>query len=114
MAAKADPHRFDDLFAAFGPVQLRHLFSGEGVYAGGLMIGIVVDERLFLKTDATTRTAFAAEGCKPFYFRKDGERIASSYFAIPDWLYDSPEELADWARQAQAVSRAKPKKKKPK
>jgi DNA transformation protein len=114
MAVKADHRRFDDLFASFGSIQLRRLFSGEGVYAGGLIIGIVVDERLFLKTDTASRTAFTAEGCKPFYFRKDGKRAASSYFAIPDRLYDSPEELADWAHQAQAVSRAKPKKKKPK
>src|SRR5665213_3014289 len=112
MAAKADPHRFDDLFAAFGPVQLRRLFGGEGVYADGLIIGLVVDERLYLKTDEASRAAFTAEGCKPFYFRKSGKRIASSYFAIPERLYDAPEELADWARQARTVSRAISKKKK--
>jgi DNA transformation protein len=112
MAAKADPHRFDDLFASFGPVQLRRLFSGEGVYAGEIIIGIVVDERLYLKTDDASRAAFTAEGCKPFYFRKDGKRIASSYFAIPDRLYDAPDDFADWARKALAVSRAKAKKKK--
>jgi DNA transformation protein len=112
MAAKADPHRFDDLFASFGPVQLRRLFSGEGVYADGLIIGLVVDDRLYLKTDSASRAAFTAEGCKPFYFRNTGRRIASSYFAVPDRLYDAPEDFAGWARQAQAVSRAKPKKKK--
>jgi DNA transformation protein and related proteins len=112
MAAKVDPHRFDDLFSSFGPVQLRSLFGGEGVYADGLIIGLVVDEKLYLKTDSAGRAAFTAEGCKPFYFRKDGKRIASSYFAIPDRLYDDPEDFADWARQAQTVSRAKPKTKK--
>jgi DNA transformation protein len=91
---------------------LRRLFSGEGVYADGLIIGLVVDQRLYLKTDAASRAAFIAESCKPFYFRKDGKRIASSYYALPERLYDEPEELAEWARQAQMVSRAKPKKKK--
>ncbi|HWY62556.1 MAG TPA: TfoX/Sxy family protein [Rhizomicrobium sp.] len=112
MAAKADPHRFDDLFAAFGPVTLRRLFSGEGIYADGLIIGLVIADRIFMKTDEASRKAFCAEGCEPFYFRKDGKRIASSYFAIPERLYDEPEELAVWAHKAQAVARAKPKKKK--
>ena len=112
MAAKADSHRFDDLFASFGPVQLRRLFSGEGIYAHELIIGIVVDERIYLKTGEASRAAYIAEGCKPFYFRKDGKRIASSYFAIPERLYDDPDGLVEWARKAQAVSRAKAKKKK--
>jgi DNA transformation protein and related proteins len=111
MAARADPRRFDDLFASFGPVQLRRLFSGEGIYADGLIIGLVSQDRIFLKTDEAGRAAYMAEGSQPFYFRKDGKRIASSYYALPERLYDEPEELAEWARQAQMVSRAKPKKK---
>jgi DNA transformation protein len=108
MAAR-DPRRFDDLFDDFGPVSLRRLFSGEGIYSGGIIIGIVIDDRIYLKTSEATRPAFTAEGCKPFYFRKDGKRIASSYYAIPDRLYDDPAELAQWARDAETVARLKPK-----
>ena len=112
MAAKADPHRFDDLFAAFGPVTLRRLFGGEGIYADNRIVGLVSADRIFLKTDEASRAAYRAESCKPFYFRKDGKRIASSYFAIPERLYDEPEELALWVQKAQVVARTKPKKKK--
>ena len=52
MAAKADPHRFDDLFAAFGSVVLRRFFGGEGVCAGDIMFGMVFDDRIYFKTDA--------------------------------------------------------------
>jgi DNA transformation protein len=107
-----DPRRFDDLFSDFGPVELRRLFSGEGIYVAGTIIGIVVDDRIYLKTNETTRAGFTAEGSKPFYFRKDGKRIASSYYAIPERLYDDPAELADWARNAFTVSNIKPKKQK--
>ena len=65
MAAR-DPRRFDDLFDDFGPVSLRRLFSGEGIYSGGIIIGIVIDDRIYLKTSEATRPAFTAEGCKPF------------------------------------------------
>jgi DNA transformation protein and related proteins len=112
MAAKADPHRFDDLFASFGNVVLRRLFGGEGIYAGGTIIGLVMDDRIFLKTDAATRSAFLSERCRPFGFMKGGKRIDTVYFAIPERLYDEPEEFALWAQRAHAVARAIPKKKK--
>jgi DNA transformation protein len=110
--AGRDPHRFDDLFSEFGPVVLRRLFSGEGIYAGRQIIGIVIDDRVYLKTDEATRPAFKAEGCKPFYFRKDGKRIASSYYLIPDRLYDDPAEMAEWTRIALGVAGAKGRKRK--
>jgi DNA transformation protein len=113
MPARPDHHRYDDLFAEFGKVSLRRLFSGEGIYAGERIIGIVMDERIYLKTDAVTRRGFTAESCKPFYFRKDGKRIASSYYALPDRLYDDPAELAEWARKAFDVSTAKKAKRRP-
>ena len=112
MALKADPHRFDDLFAAFGRITLRRMFGGEGIFVNGLIVGIVVRDQIYLKTDEATRAAYKNEGCKPFIFKTRTKKIASSYFAIPDRLYDEPDELAAWARQAHAVSLAKPKKKK--
>ena len=93
MAAKADPHRFDDLFSAFGPVTLRRLFSGEGIYADRQIIGLVSQDHIFLKTDETSRADYRAESCKPFYFRKDGKNS----YAVPDRLYDA-DEFAQWAR----------------
>jgi DNA transformation protein len=112
MPAKPDPHRFDDLFSAFGRVTLKRLFSGEGIYADGKIIGLVVRDVIYLKTDDDSRTVFKAEGRKPFYFTSGGKRIASSYYAIPERLYDDTEELAEWAKRAEAVANANPKKKK--
>ncbi len=44
MAGAKDPHRFDDLFAEFGPIRLRRFFGGEGICAGETMIGMVFDD----------------------------------------------------------------------
>ena len=35
-----------DLFADFGPVSLRAMFGGHGVYHQGVIIGIVIDDGL--------------------------------------------------------------------
>jgi DNA transformation protein len=105
-----DSHRFDDLFSEFGPVALRPFFGGEGIYAGDVMIGMVFDERLYFKTDETTRKAFLSEKSKPFSFlkRSTGETIVTGWYAVPERLYDDPEEFAQWARAALGVARSSP------
>ncbi|HSC59591.1 MAG TPA: TfoX/Sxy family protein [Rhizomicrobium sp.] len=99
--------RFDDLFAEFGPIRLRRFFGGEGIVADDVMIGMVFDDIIYFKTDDETRKAFVAEKTKPFSFlkRSTGETIVTTWFALPDRLYDDPEELAQWARAALDVAR---------
>lgn len=99
-------HRFEDLFAAFGPVRLRRFFGGEGIYAGEIMIGMVFNDIVYLTTNEGTRGAFESERCKPFRFTKPstGEIVSTHWYAIPDRLYDDPEELAEWARTAMNVA----------
>jgi DNA transformation protein and related proteins len=105
-----DPRRFDDLFSAFGAIQLRRLFGVAGVFAGETMIGLVVEDLIYLKTDEATRGPYLAEGCEPFTYekRKSGEQVVMSYYAVPDRLYDDPEAFAEWARAAQAVAERSP------
>jgi len=98
--AKSDPERFADLFHAFGPIALRRFFGGEGLFSGDVMIGFVSDERIYFKTNEETRRAYLAEKAKPFSFDKRGETIVTGYYAIPERLYDEPEELARWAKRA--------------
>jgi DNA transformation protein len=110
----SDPRRFDDLFAEFGPIKLRRFFGGEGIYAGDAMIGMVFNDIIYFKTDDETCKTFVAEKCKPFSFtkHKSGEVVVTTWFALPDRLYDDPDELAAWARAALAVAHKAPAKKK--
>lgn len=90
------------------------MFGGAGVFAEGLMIAIINDGLIFLKTDAAGREAFAREGCAPFsYAKKDGTHQLTSYWRLPERLYDNPDELAAWARAALAVAQAKQAEKRP-
>jgi DNA transformation protein len=108
----ADPHRFDDLFSEFGPIRLRRFFGGEGIVAREIMIGMVFSDIIYFKTDAETRKAFLVEKSKPFTFKKGGETVVTGWYALPDRLYDEPEELAQWARAALGVAMASPTAKK--
>ena len=44
-----------DLLADFGPVTIRNMFGGAGIYAGGVMFAILDDDVLYLKTDEDVR-----------------------------------------------------------
>jgi DNA transformation protein len=101
-----DPHRFDDLFSEFGPVTLKRFFGGEGIYAGEIMIGMIFDDIIYFTTTPETRKAFLDERCKPFTFEKrsKGEIVETHWYAMPDRLYDEPEELAKWAHIALTVA----------
>ncbi len=95
-----------DLFAELGPVQVRRMFGGTGIYADGVMFALVTRDVLYLKTSADQTAHFAAEGCGPFEYTREGRRATlTSYWRVPDRLYDDPAELADWARQALVAAR---------
>jgi DNA transformation protein len=101
-----DPDHISELFAAFGRVDVRNMFGGAGLYADGVMFGLLVDDIIYLKTDPQTAARFEREGCGPFtYETKRGERALKSYWRLPDRLYDEPEELADWAKIALEAAR---------
>src|SRR5262249_52468137 len=94
-----------EMFAAFGPVVPRRMFSGFGIFSDGLMFGLAVRGVLYLKADAQTVPAFEAEGQGPFsYMAKGRKRAVMSYWRAPDRLYDDPDELAAWARDALAAA----------
>ena len=103
--AAADPDYITELFSQFGPVTVRRMFSGAGIFADGLMIALVVDGVIYLKADAEIVPAFEAEGLSPFsYRRKERRRTLMSYWRMPERLYDDPDELAVWARRSMAAA----------
>jgi DNA transformation protein and related proteins len=89
-----------ELFAGFGPVAVKRMFGGAGVYAGETIFAIVIDGVIYLRADEQSVPAFEAEGLTPFSYEAKKRRVVMSYWRIPDRLYDDPEQLAQWSRQA--------------
>jgi DNA transformation protein len=99
------PDDIVDLFSVFGPVSVRRMFGGAGIYADATMFALVADGVIYLKAGAGNLAMFEREAMPPFtYSRGKGEGIVMSYRRMPDRLYDDPEELAIWARAALAAA----------
>ena len=105
MSRSGDFDHIVEMFTAFGPVAVRRMFGGAGLYADDVMFGLVSEGVIYLKSDDRSRPAFEAEGLGPFTYGKAEKRVVMSYWRMPDRLYDDPDELARWAAEALAAAR---------
>src|SRR6478609_1655271 len=99
-----DREAITEMFSAFGPVVVKSMFGGAGIYADGIFFALVDDGVIYLKADDETRPRFEDEGCKQFVYQGKTREVAMSYWRMPERLYDDPEELAQWARLALAAA----------
>lgn len=102
-----------EIFAGFGDVRSRRMFGGNGLFHNDLMIGLIADDVLYLKTDKESARFFSDRGLGPFEYTKNGKTMKMSYFLAPEEIFDDPDEANRWAALAYeaAVRSKKPKKK---
>lgn len=94
-----------ELFADFGPVTIRRMFSGFGVSADGTNFALALRGGLYLRADEETIPRFEAEGSKPFSYQTRAKTVTvGSCWQLPERLYDDSEEFAVWARAALAAA----------
>jgi DNA transformation protein and related proteins len=104
-----------DLFADFGPVTIRPMFSGFGISADGVNFAMALRGGLYFRADENSIARFEAEGSKPFAYQTRAKTVTvGSYWQLPERLYDDPEELTDWARAALAAAQRAALRKRPK
>jgi DNA transformation protein len=104
-----------DLFADFGPVTIRKMFSGFGISADGVNFALALRAGLFFRADEQTIPRFEAEGSKPFQYQTRTKTVTvNSYWELPARLFDDSEELSDWARAALAAAQRAALRKRPK
>ncbi|MBB5701913.1 DNA transformation protein [Ochrobactrum daejeonense] len=112
-----DDETLRDLLQDFGPVSIRRMFGGKGIYHQGLIFALVVRDELLFKADELTAPQFVDAGSVQWTFegRKGGEPIAMPYWSVPSEAFDDLEIMTKWARLAYEAAlrseKAKPKKK---
>jgi len=95
-----------DLLGPLSPVP-RRMFSGVGLFHSGAMFGLLVRDTMYLRVDAATRERFERAGSLPFSYTRSGRQVSlSAYYAVPEEMFDQPDELLQWARDAVTVARA--------
>src|SRR5438477_8969247 len=94
-----------DQLSAFGPVSVRPMFGGAGIYRDGVMFALIAGEVLYLKADEQTKAEFEDEGLAPFaYATRGGSNTIMSYWRAPERCLDDPDARTESAATAWAAA----------
>jgi len=91
----------EDMFSALGPVTIRPMFGGKGIYHKGNIIAVEFQGDILLKADATTAPAFESAGATQWaYEGKAGKAVNMPYWSIPADAFDDSGIMAKWVKLA--------------
>jgi DNA transformation protein len=101
-----DAEAIRDVFRSFGPVHIRRMFGGKGIYQDELMFALEAGGELYLKADEESVKAFQELGSRPFTFEtRDGRATLTSYWLMPESALDDPDEAREFATLALGAAR---------
>src|SRR5687767_12125798 len=89
-----------DQLKALPELRGKPMFGGHGLYQGDTFFGILMDGRLYFKTDERTRAGYLAHGMGPFIYEKARGTATMNYFEVPPQVLEDREELTNWAKEA--------------
>jgi DNA transformation protein len=90
--------------AGLGDVRSRRMFGGVGLYHGELFFGLIDDDTLFLKTDASNSAEYIARNMPRFMPPSDRPLGPMGYHQVPADIIEDAEMLAGWARKSVGVA----------
>ncbi|MCX7800590.1 MAG: TfoX/Sxy family protein [Fimbriimonadales bacterium] len=83
-------------------VEARPLFGGAGLLSEGLLFGMVVGSKLYLRAGPSSLAKFREAGAEPFAV---GDQPGLALFETPEEVVGDAERLGDWAAEALAEAR---------
>lgn len=86
---------------AFVPdLRIKRMFGGYGVFREARMFALIADDRLYFKSDASSRAAFESKGLGPFTYEARGRTIALGYHEAPPEVFEEADAMRQWVREA--------------
>ena len=96
-----DTAAIEEMFQGLGPVTIKRMFGGKGIYHLGRIVAIELRDEMLLKADEKSAPEFADAGASQWaYEGKKGNPVKMPYWSIPENAYDDPDEMAKWVRLA--------------
>jgi DNA transformation protein and related proteins len=82
----------------------RRMFGGVGLYSGDLFFGLIDDDTLFFKTDASNSAEYIARGMPRFMPFPERPEAVMAYYQVPADVIEDIEVIQSWARKSVAVA----------
>jgi DNA transformation protein len=99
----------EEMFEGLGPVSIRRMFGGKGIYHRGIIVGLELRGEILLKADEASAPEFEGAGARQWtYENKKNKPVAMPYWSVPEEAFDDPDLMTKWVRLAfDAAVRAK-------
>jgi DNA transformation protein and related proteins len=98
--------------AGLGKVSSKAIFGGIGVFVDERLLGIVIDDKVFLHTDRSNLDDYLSRGMLQFKpYPNAFDHLTTDHHQVPQEVVDDAEQLKEWGRRAliAAVESAKAK-----
>ncbi len=89
------------------PITTRGMFGGRGLFLDGGFFGIVIDGKLYFRTDEESRPDYRERGMSAFKpkHRPRGPKTVDRNFEVPSDVLSSDKLLKQWALRASQAER---------
>ena len=94
-----------------GRISNRAIFGGIGIFIDERLLGIVIDECLYLHTDKSNIDDYLSRGMEQFKPYPNAFNLTTDHHRVPVEVLEDPEQLKAWGERslAAAVQAAKAK-----
>lgn len=100
-----DDDRLHELFASIGPIRIKRMFGGKGIYVDGMIVAVVADE-LMMRADAECAGTFEAAGSRQWTYARNGRKpVRMPYWTLPDDAHDDPAIMERFAAASFGAAR---------
>lgn len=84
--------------------RVRRMFGGYGLYRDDVMFAIIIQDKLYLKTDDMNRRRFEEKGLLPFTYESKGKQVTIRYYEAPPEVFEDSDDMQTWVASAVAAA----------
>ncbi|MGV2333188.1 MAG UNVERIFIED_CONTAM: TfoX/Sxy family protein [Planctomycetaceae bacterium] len=85
-----------EILEPFGPLKIRAMFGGYGIYKDGIIFAIIGYNELYFKADKVLAEYFKSQGSEPFTYDMNGKTASMSYYKVLPEILEDPDLLKEW------------------
>ena len=94
----------EEQLAFLGRISTKSIFGGIGIFVDERLLGIVMEDKLYLHTDASNLRSYQDRGMPQFKPYPNAFDLTTDHHQVPAEIVDDPVLLKQWGEQALAAA----------
>ena len=94
----------EEQLAFLGRISTKSIFGGIGIFVDERLLGIVMEDKLYLHTDANNLQVYRQRGMPQFKPYPNAFDLTTDHHQVPPEIVDDPAQLKRWGEEALAAA----------